>query len=153
MALKQRHKTRWNDHKRNKDGLNSIRGMAYSNLVPRALSFLLASKPRKSALGTRLGLLLKTPETTISKIQGRDTRPPPPLLRGSQILPSTARPFSPNLSLHWIRFKYGLISLISTNSFKRRLPAEVPRTYNWRGKVRCHPRLRFFWVFLLGNKH
>ena len=52
--------------------------MAYSNLVPRALSFLLASKPRKSALGTRLGLLLKTRETTISKIQGRDTRPPSP---------------------------------------------------------------------------
>ena len=153
MALKQRHKTRWNGHKRHKDGLNSIRGMAYSNLVPRALSFLLASKPRKSALGTRLGLLLKTRETTISKIQGRDTRPPSPPKRVQKFFRQQPGHFPQILSLHWIRFKYGLISLISTSSFKRRLPAEVPRTYNWRGKVRCHPPLRFFWVFLLGNKH
>ena len=152
MALKQRHKTRWNGHKRHKDGSNSNRGRAYSNLVPRALFSGFKAKEKRP--GTRLGLLLKTRETTISKIQGRDTRTsPPPLLRGSQILPSTARPFSPNLSLHWIRFKYGLISLISTSSSKRRLLAEVPRTYNWRGEGGCHPPLRFFWVFFLDNKH
>ena len=59
--------------------------MAYSNLVPRAFSP--GIKAKESALGTRLGLLLKTPETTISKIQGGDTRttlPPPPFLRGSR---------------------------------------------------------------------
>ena len=54
--------------------------MAYSNLVPRAFSP--GIKAKESALGTRLGLLLKTPETTISKIQGGDTRttllPPAP---------------------------------------------------------------------------
>ena len=73
--------------------------MAYSNLVPRALFSGFKAKEKRP--GTRLGLLLKTRETTISKIQGRDTRTPsPPLLRGSQIFPSTARPFSPNLSLH-----------------------------------------------------
>ena len=56
--------------------------MAYSNLVPRAFSP--GIKAKESALGTRLGLLLKTPETTISKIQGGDTRiTPPPPLRGS----------------------------------------------------------------------
>ena len=50
--------------------------MAYSNLVPRALFSGFKAKEKRP--GTRLGLLLKTPETTISKIQGRDTRPPPP---------------------------------------------------------------------------
>ena len=50
--------------------------MAYSNLVPRALFSGFKAKEKRH--GTRLGLLLKTRETTISKIQGRDTRTSPP---------------------------------------------------------------------------
>ena len=148
MALKQRHKT---DEMATND-INIATG-AWPTPTSSPGRFPLASKPRKSALGTRLGLLLKTRETTISKIQGRDTRPPSPPKRVQKFFRQQPGHFPQILSLHWMRFKYGLISLISTSSFKRRLPAEVPRTYNWRGKVRCHPPLRFFWVFLLGNKH
>ena len=115
--------------------------------------FSLASKPRKSAPGRGWAYSSKRPKRPYLKFRAGTHVPPPPLLRGSQILPSTAWPFSPNLSLHWIRFKYGLISLISTSSSKRRLLAEVPRTYNWRGEGGCHPPLRFFCVFFLDNKH
>ena len=141
MALKQRHKT--DEMPTNDIKMGQIATGAWPTPTSSPGRFSLASKPRKSALGRGWAYSSKRAKRPYLKFRV-GTHVPPPLLRGSQIFPSTARPFSPNLSLHWIRFKYGLISLISTNSFKRRLPAEVPRTYNWRGKVRCHPPSKVF---------